>query len=77
MKDYDFDYSSEFTRLVVDLHKGKEASPYYEGYIEAHLGGPKSRITDFLIYTFITKWTGIPITTFKSSINHLVIQKFG
>ncbi|MGQ0549355.1 MAG: class I SAM-dependent methyltransferase [Armatimonadota bacterium] len=41
------DYSQEFKRLIVDLHRGKEGLPAYEDYIAEHMGGPDSRLGRF------------------------------
>lgn len=45
---YTFEYSQEFKNLIVEFHRGKEDSPFYQGYITAHLGGPNSRISRFV-----------------------------
>ena len=39
-----FDYSPVFREHVVRLHRGKEGWPHYNAYLNAHLGGPDSRL---------------------------------
>lgn len=43
MKNCTFEYSANFKNLIIDLHKGKENLSSWQGYIDAHLGGDKSR----------------------------------
>jgi SAM-dependent methyltransferase len=52
MINYIFEYSQEFKNLIIDLHRGKEALPFYQSYINAHLGGPSSRLSDFVRYLY-------------------------
>jgi SAM-dependent methyltransferase len=52
MMGYTFDYSQEFKDLVVELHCGKEALPFYKRYIDDHLGGPTSRLSNFVRYLY-------------------------
>jgi SAM-dependent methyltransferase len=47
-----FEYSQEFKNLIIELHRGKEALPSYKGYINAHLGGPDSRLSNFVKYLY-------------------------
>lgn len=42
-----FEYSQEFKQMIVRLHRGKEHWPHYGQYLEAHLGGPASRLAEF------------------------------
>lgn len=41
-----FEYSEEFRQMVVWLHRGKESWPQYPCYLNAHLGGPDSRLSE-------------------------------
>jgi len=52
MMSYTFDYSREFKNSIVELHRGKEALPFYERYIDDHLGGPNSRLSNFVRYLY-------------------------
>jgi SAM-dependent methyltransferase len=52
MISYTFEYSQEFKDLIVELHRGKEALPFYQRYIEDHLGGPHSRLSNFFKYLY-------------------------
>jgi len=45
-----FDYSEDFKRLIIRLHRGKENLPGYQNYLKAHLGGPDSRVVLFTKY---------------------------
>jgi 2-polyprenyl-3-methyl-5-hydroxy-6-metoxy-1,4-benzoquinol methylase len=45
--EHTFEYSEEFRRRIVELHRGKESWPNYELYIRDHLGGPGSRLAWF------------------------------
>jgi 2-polyprenyl-3-methyl-5-hydroxy-6-metoxy-1,4-benzoquinol methylase len=42
-----FDYSEDFRKSIARLHRGKENWPNYQTYLEAHLGGPNSRVTTY------------------------------
>jgi 2-polyprenyl-3-methyl-5-hydroxy-6-metoxy-1,4-benzoquinol methylase len=42
-----FQYSTEFYNMIVQLHRGKENWPNYAKYLEAHMGGPHSRLRIF------------------------------
>jgi SAM-dependent methyltransferase len=50
--DSTFAYSQEFKNLIIALHRGKEALPFYERYIDDHLGGPNSRLSNFVRYLY-------------------------
>jgi SAM-dependent methyltransferase len=50
--DSTFAYSQEFKNLIIELHRGKEALPFYERYIDDHLGGPNSRLSNFVRYLY-------------------------
>lgn len=52
MTSYAFEYSQEFKNLIIELHRGKEALPFYQSYINAHLGGPNSRLSNFVKYLY-------------------------
>ena len=52
MMSYTFEYSQGFKDLIVELHRGKEALPFYQRYIDDHLGGPSSRLSDFVRYLY-------------------------
>ncbi|MDH4268217.1 MAG: class I SAM-dependent methyltransferase, partial [Deltaproteobacteria bacterium] len=52
MMGYTFDYSQEFKDLIVELHRGKEILPFYNRYIDDHLGGPNSRLSNFVRYLY-------------------------
>lgn len=39
-----FNYSKDFQRMIVRLHRAKENWPNYQNYLKAHLGGPDSRV---------------------------------
>lgn len=41
------EYSNEFRKLIIRLHRGKENWPGYNNYIKDHLGGPTSRVVKF------------------------------
>jgi SAM-dependent methyltransferase len=47
-----FEYSQEFKNLILELHRGKEHYPFYENYINDHLGGPNSRFSNFVKYLY-------------------------
>ena len=49
---YTFKYSEELRKLVIDLHAGKENFKRYDKYIESDLGGPESRLAEFLTVTW-------------------------
>lgn len=40
-------YSDQFRRMILDMHAGLEESPFYDSYIDAHLGGESSRLIAF------------------------------
>ncbi|MCL5291940.1 MAG: class I SAM-dependent methyltransferase [Actinobacteria bacterium] len=42
-----FDYSKDFEEAIEHFHRGMEDWPNYRNYIEAHLGGPDSRVVNF------------------------------
>jgi len=53
-----FSFSKDFQKLIVHLHRGKENWPNYQNYLEAHLGGPNSRVRAHSIYGIIASpWT--------------------
>jgi SAM-dependent methyltransferase len=52
MMGYTFEYSQEFKDLIVELHRGKEALPFYQQYIDDHLGGQNSRLSNFVRYLY-------------------------
>src|SRR4051794_25352460 len=45
--DTPFEYSANFRSLIERLHRGKEDSPRFRGEVNAHLGGPDSRLFEF------------------------------
>src|ERR1700704_1483 len=45
-----FEYSDEFRRRTRHFQRGMEAFPNYEKYIANHLGGPQSRLMQFVHY---------------------------
>jgi 2-polyprenyl-3-methyl-5-hydroxy-6-metoxy-1,4-benzoquinol methylase len=44
------EYSDEFRRRIVHFQRGMEAFPNYEKYIASNLGGPDSRLMQFVHY---------------------------
>jgi 2-polyprenyl-3-methyl-5-hydroxy-6-metoxy-1,4-benzoquinol methylase len=42
-----FEYSEDFYKSIVHFHRGKEHNPDYTKYLNAHLGGPTSRVVMF------------------------------
>lgn len=43
----EIEYSDQFRRMIRDMHTGLEDSPFYESYINAHLGNTDSRLIEF------------------------------
>ncbi len=45
---YCFQYSKEFEEMIVEYIRGSEHLPQYQGYLQAHSGGPKSRLSQMM-----------------------------
>ncbi len=66
-----FSYSDQFKRLIVGYHRGMENWPYYGRYVDAHLGGPNSRVVNF------SKWLCPEIEYHCGSLGNTRVLDFG